>query len=166
MIGLQDPTVWAIAGGALAAGLAASGSAIGCGISGCAAAGVITEDPEKFGRVLLLQALPGTQGFYGFVAMFLILGKLAKLEALGDQFTLEYGIQLFFAGLPAGIAEFISAIYQGKVCAYSTAMVGKRPAEFGKGMIFGVVVETYAVLGLLATILLVNKIGADLLAGK
>lgn len=153
---LLDPTIWAIAGAAAAAGLAGCGSAIGCGISGCAGSGVVTEDPDKFGRVLLLQALPGTQGIYGLVGMFLILGKLATLQA--GEFTFSQGWQLFFAGLPVGVAGLISAIYQGKVCAAASAMVAKRPGELGKGMIFGAVVETYAILGLLATILLVNNV--------
>lgn len=152
---LDNPDIWAIAGAALAAGLAGCGSAVGCAISGSAASGAVTEDPEKFGRVLLLQALPGTQGIYGLVGLFLILNKIAGLQVL----DISQGWQLFFAGLPIALAGLVSGIWQGKVCASATAMVGKRPAELGKGMIFAVVVETYAVLGLLATILLVNRVG-------
>jgi len=159
----MEPIMLSILGGALAAGLAMCGSAIGCAISGQAGAGVVSEDPGKFGRLLLLQALPGTQGIYGLVAMFLIVNRMLALmdvNALG----IIHGWQLIFAALPVALTGLISAIYQGKVCASGSAMVAKRPAEVGKGMIFAVVVETYAVLGLLATILLLQRVGMDVLA--
>jgi V/A-type H+-transporting ATPase subunit K len=146
-----------LAGAALGAGLACAGSAIGTGIAGEAASGVVAEDPEKFGRLLLLQALPGTQGIYGIVGMFLAINKIMALG--GASMTVAEGWRVFFACMPLAIAEYLSAIAQGKVCAAACGLTAKRPEEMGKGMIFGVVVETYAVLGLLATILLLNKVG-------
>ncbi|MBL7074644.1 V-type ATP synthase subunit K [candidate division KSB1 bacterium] len=143
-------------GAALAAGLAGTGSALGCGIAGQAGAGVVSEDPEKFGRLLLLQALPGTQGIYGIVGLFLILTKLAGVEVA--NITVGQGWQIVFASLPLAITGLSSGIYQGKVSAAGCSLVAKRPEEMGKGMIFAVVVETYAVLGLLGTILLLQKI--------
>ena len=76
-----------IAGAALAAALAGTGSAVGTGIAGQAGSGVVAEDPEKFGRLLLLQALPGTQGIYGIVGLFLAIGKLGDLVVLGADPT-------------------------------------------------------------------------------
>ncbi len=146
----------AMAGAALAAGLAGTGSAVGCGIAGQAASGVVAEDPEKFGRLLLLQALPGTQGIYGIVAMFLAINKMVAL-GLGDM-SVGQGWRVFFACVPIAIAGLTSGIAQGKVCGAACGLTAKRPEEMGKGMIFGVVVETYAVLGLLATILLLGQI--------
>lgn len=65
----------ALLGASLAVLLAGIGSAIGVGIAGQAAAGVVTEDPGKFGQTLLLQALPGTQGIYGLLTGFVIMQK-------------------------------------------------------------------------------------------
>jgi len=59
----------AVLGAAIAAAVAGIGSALGVGIAGQAAAGLVSEDPDKFGKVLLLEALPGTQGIYGFLGI-------------------------------------------------------------------------------------------------
>jgi len=143
-------------GASISVFLAGTGSAVGCGIAGRAAAGVTTESPEKFGIALLLQALPGTQGFYGFVGMFLVLTKLGGIEL--DSITVAQGLGVFLAALPVGIVGLTSGIAQGKVAAAGCGIIAKRPKEVGKGLIFAVVVETYAVLGLLATVLLLGKI--------
>ena len=81
-----------VLGAALAAGLAGAGSALGTGVAGQAANGVVSEDPDKFGRLLVLQALPGTQGIYGLVALFMILHALSPggklLHCLRSKCTL------------------------------------------------------------------------------
>jgi len=148
----------AIIGAGLAVGLAGTGSALGVGIAGQAAAGVITEDPEKFGKALLLQALPGTQGIYGFLAGFWVMLKLGLLGGTIPAVSAEVGLQIFGACLPIALSGLTSGIYQGKVSASGIFMLAKRPEESGKGMILAAMVETYAVLGLLATILLLNGI--------
>lgn len=145
-----------ILAGAVSAGLAGCGSAIGCGLVGQAAAGVTTEDPNKFGVLIVLQALPGTQGFYGFVGMFLILGKLAGVEI--TNITVSQGLSTLFAAIPVGVVGFISAIHQGKVCVGGVNLVAKRPEEIAKAMVYGAVVETYAILGLISTILLLQNV--------
>ena len=147
----------AIAGAAIAAGFAGIGSAMGVGIAGEASAGVVTEDPDKFGRLLVLQALPGTQGIYGFLAAFLV---MIKVNLLGVPLVVSpvVGWQILFACLPIAIAGFLSGIYQGRVSAAGANIVAKHPEEMGKAIIFSAMVETYAVLGLLATILLLNGI--------
>jgi len=147
-----------LAGAALAAALAGTGSAVGTGIAGQAGSGVVAEDPEKFGRLLLLQALPGTQGIYGIVGLFLALNKITELGS--TAMTVGQGWQVLFACLPLAITGLTSGIAQGKVAGAACGLVAKRPDEMGKGMIFAIVVETYAVLGLLGTILLLQKIGA------
>ncbi len=152
----MDGLMLALAGAALAAGLAGTGSAVGTGIAGQAASGVVAEDPEKFGRLLLLQALPGTQGIYGIVGLFLALGKLTP--AFVEKMTVAQGWQILFACLPLAITGLTSGIAQGKVAGAACGLVAKRPDEMGKGMIFAIVVETYAVLGLLGTILLLGKL--------
>ncbi len=147
----------AVGGAALAAGLSGAGSAIGCGLVGQAAAGVTSEDPEKFGKLLILQVIPGTQGIYGFLAMFWVMMKVGLLGA-PIELTYQQGLALFFACMPMMTGNPISAVWQGKAAASGVGLVAKRPEEMGKAMIFAVIVETYAVLSLLTTILLVNGI--------
>lgn len=144
-------------GSAIAAGLAGCGSAIGVGIVGQAAAGVVTEDPSKFGRTLLLQALPGTQGIYGLLIAFLIWTKIGVFGTL-IEITTQQGLMLLFAGMPVGFVGLISAIYQGKAAAAGCNIIAKRPEELAKGMVFAAMVETYAVLSLLASFLMLNGI--------
>ncbi|MEO0097912.1 MAG: V-type ATP synthase subunit K [candidate division WOR-3 bacterium] len=143
----------AILGFALSAFLAGIGSALGISYVSRVANGVLAEDPTKFGSLFILVALPGTQGFYGFLGAFL---GIMKIGVLGNLVPLSFdqGIQLFFSCLPVGIAGLITAIWQGKVCAAGAELVAKRPTEAMKAVIYGALVETYAVLGLLATIFL------------
>lgn len=145
-----------ILAGAISAGFAGCGSAIGCGLVGQAAGGVTAEDPNKFGPLLVLQALPGTQGFYGFVGMFLIIGKLSGVDI--KAISVSQGLAVVFAALPVGLVGLISAIFQGKVCVSGVNLVARRPQEVAKAMVYGAVVETYAILGLISTILLLQNI--------
>ncbi|MCR3922037.1 MAG: V-type ATP synthase subunit K [Firmicutes bacterium] len=138
----------ALLGAALAVLLAGIGSAIGIGIAGQTAAGVITEDPDKFGSTLLLQALPGTQGIYGLLVGFLILWRIGLIGGAGVaavEVTLAQGWAYFAVAMPIAFVGFISAIYQGKVAASGILLISKRPEELGKAIIYAVMVETYAV---------------------
>jgi len=148
----------AFLGAASAAILAGIGSAIGVGLAGQAASGVMSEDPEKFGSLLLLVALPGTQGIYGFLSAFLVILKLGVTGGTIAQVNVHQGWQLLVACLPVALAGLVSGIYQGKVCASGIYMVAKQPKDMTKPLILGALVETYAVLGLLITILLLNGI--------
>ncbi len=147
-----------IAGAALAVFLAGFGSSIGIGTAGQAADGVLSEDPEKFGSLLILVALPGTQGIYGLLGGFLVIFKLGLLGGAPVELNLVQSWQIFFAALPVGFAGWISGIHQGKVCAAGVAMAAKRPETLMKGVIYGAMVETYAIFGLIATILLLQGI--------
>lgn len=147
----------AIAGAAISAFLSATGSSMGIAIAAEAAGGVLTEDPEKFGRLLVMVALPGTQGFYGFLGAFYIMMKIDLLGA-GQAISFSSGLQLFFAALPLAVACLFSGYYQGKAAVAGIHLIAKRPEETGKAIILPAMVETYAVLGLLATILLVSGI--------
>ncbi len=148
----------AILGAALAAGLAGCGSAIGIGLAGMAASGVISEDPEKFGSTLLLVALPGTQGFYGFLVAFLAIMKLGFLGAQTIKPPLYQGMQIFFACMPIAIVGFISAIHQGKTCAAGIGVAAKNPGAAMKALVYGALVETYAILGLIVSIFFLQGI--------
>ena len=148
----------AILGGALAAILGGIGSAIGVGLAGQASSGVMSEDPEKFGSLLLLVALPGTQGIYGFLSAFLVILKLGLTTATVVKLDSSQGWQILIACLPVAFAGLVSGIHQGKVCASGVYMVAKQPKDLMKPVIMAALVETYAVLGLLITILLLNGI--------
>lgn len=145
-----------IMGAALAALLAGIGSAKGTSMAGQAAAGVVSEDPSKFGQLLVLQLLPGTQGLYGFIIGFLMLTKIGILG--GDIPTSAQGFQLLAASLPVGIVGLISGIYQGKAAVAGVGIVAKKPEELGKAITFAAIVETYAILGLLVSFLALNGI--------
>jgi V/A-type H+-transporting ATPase subunit K len=152
MTDLSLGVIMASFGAGLAAIMAGIGSIIGIGYPGRAAAGVLSEDPSKFGSLFLLVVLPGTQGFYGFVAAFLIIGNIPSVT------TSAQGLQLLFAALPIAFTGLLSGIHQGKVCAAGVSLVAKRPKEAMKGVIFAAMVETYAVLGLLITFFLNNSV--------
>ncbi len=145
----------AILGAAMAIILGGIGSSIGVGIAGEASAGVVTEDPEKFGRLLLLQAIPGTQGIYCFLAGFLVMFKLGFFSGNVPAISIDQGWQFFFACVPVAVSCMVSALYQGRASVAAISIVAKHPEESGKALIIPAMVETYAVLGLLATILLV-----------
>lgn len=153
-----DGLAFALLGSALAIGLAGIGSALGVGIAGEAGAGVLTEDPNKFGQILLMQALPGTQGIYGLLAGFWVLIKLGLFGGTPVEITVAQGLQILFACLPIAIVGLLSGISQGKTSAASIGMIARRPEETGRAIILPAMVETYAVLALLATILLLNSI--------
>ena len=147
-----------ILGAALAVGFAGSGSAWGIGLAHEAAAGIMTEDPKKFGYALVLLALPGTQGIYGLLVAVLAMQKSGLLGAGGAAITVWQGLGICFACLPIAISGFYSAIWQGKSSAASILMIAKRPEQIGKAVILPAMCETYAVFGLLISILLLNGI--------
>jgi len=148
----------AILGAASAVVFAGFGSILGVGRTGLAGAGLTAEEPEKFGKVLVLQALPGTQGIYGFLGAVLALQKIGLLGGEIAAIDMQIGLQILIACLPIAITGFLSGIFQGKVATAGINMIAKRPETSGKGIIMAAMVETYAVIGLLATILMINGI--------
>ncbi len=140
--------VFTVLGAAFAVFASGIGSARGCGLVGKTATGIITEEPEKFGKALILQLLPGTQGLYGFIIGFLISLQLASGVGLTQ------GIFLFIASLPVGIVGYKSAIYQAEVATAGLQILAKNPSQNTKGIIFAAIVETYAILGFVTSIIL------------
>ncbi|NOQ21243.1 MAG: V-type ATP synthase subunit K [Candidatus Aegiribacteria sp.] len=138
---------------ALACALAGIGSAVGVGIAAQASTGVMSVDPGKFGKLLLLSALPGTQGIYGFVIAFLLLGKVTT------GMDMHVAWQIFTAGIPIALAGLFSGIHQGKVCAGGAMMTAKQPDDSAKSLILAVFVEFYAILGFLVSFLMLQGIG-------
>ena len=120
-------------GAGLAAFMAGIGSAKGTGIAGEAGAGLVSEDPSKFGKAMILQVIPGTQGLYGFVIWFLAYSKLAAVGAAGV--SVAQGLQVLAACLPIAFGGLLSGIAQGKVAAASVNILAKKPDDWSKGMI-------------------------------
>lgn len=150
---MESGTMLVFLGAALAAGLAGVGSAIGCGVAGQSGAGVLSESPDRFGNMLILAALPGTQGIYGFVILFLALGKLG--DGAPD---FADGLNVLCACLPIAIAGMLSGIHQGRVCAAGANLVARRPDQFGRAIVLGVIVEFYAILGFLGSFLMLGRV--------
>ncbi len=145
----------AIFGAALCALLGGTGSAIGVMAAGKAAAGVTSEKPELFGKMLVLQALPGTQGIYGFLTAVLVMVQIGVLGGTPADLTVGQGWSFFFATLPMSIVGLSSGIAQGLTAASAIHMTGKQPDASGKGITMTAMVETYAILALLTSILLI-----------
>jgi V/A-type H+/Na+-transporting ATPase subunit K len=142
-------------GAGLAFGLAGSGSAWGIAIAAHQIAGILREKPELFGRMLVLLALPGTQGFYGFIAAVLIMTQTGLIGGSALKISLGTGLAMFFVGLGCGLAQFISAIKQGEAAAAGASLIARRPESAGRAILFPAFVETYAVVALLATVLFI-----------
>ncbi len=148
----------AVLGAAFAAGFAGVGSAKGVGLVGEAGAGLLSEDPTMFGRVLILQILPGTQGLYGFLIALMVFIKTGVLSGTPVAMTWQQGIAMLAACMPIALVGYFSAIYQGRVSASGVSLIAKKPTELMKGMTMAALVETYAVLALLVSFIAVNNI--------
>ena len=149
---------WGVIFGYIAIGisavLAGFGSIIGVGLAAHAADGVMAEDPDKFGQLIVLVALPGTQGIYGLLIGFLILLRIGGLGVL-EAVTATQGLILICGALPMGLVGLYSAIVQGRAAAAGIGLVAKRPEASGKAITTTVMIETYAVLALLISFLIV-----------
>lgn len=144
-------------GGALAVGLACCGSARGVGMVGQAGAGLLSVDPNKFSRVLILQILPGTQGLYGLVVWFLALMKLGFFSGELLSLDLTAGLKFFGACLPVAVGGLVFGIVQGRLCSSGLSLLAKRPNEISKSIILAIMVEFYSILALLASFLMINS---------
>ncbi len=145
-------------GVALAVGIPGIASAIGVSMTGVAAAGLVSEDPKKFSRAFILEIIPGTQGFYGFIAGMLILIGTKMLGGTSVSLPTGMGMAALVAAIPAILQGFTS-YYQGLVATSGVAAIAKREETFGSCVLMAVMVETYAILGFLSTFLLLLSLG-------
>ena len=148
----------ALIGSGLAVGLSCVGSAKGTGIAGEAGTGLLCQDPSKFGKVMILQVIPGTQGLYGLVVGFMAMLFMGVLDGSFVDMSLQEGFRYFAACLPIAIGGGISAVAQGRVAAGSINLLAKRPDDWAKGMVLCITVEFYAILSLLASLLMLINI--------
>lgn len=157
---------WAVFGAMASVMFGCIGSAMGIRIACTQAAGVLSEKPDLFGKLLVLMALPGTQGFYGFICTIFISLRIGLLTSIDQAVKLppQIGVALFLVGIAVGMVELFSAILQGKTSAASINLVGKRPDEGGRAILFPALVETYAVVALLVGILMTSWLTVPLTA--
>lgn len=120
-------------GAGLAACMAGAGSAVGTGIAGEAGAGLITEDPSKFGKAMILQVIPGTQGLYGLVVFFVAIMNMGLLDGTALNLSFVDGCRYFAACMPIAIGGLVSAIGQGQGRGGVGQSACKEPRPLGKG---------------------------------
>lgn len=148
----------AITGAAFAALFAGIGSAKGVGLVGESAAGLVSQDPSKFSKALILQLLPGTQGLYGLLVAVLLLSRIGILGGGAQDLSFAQGLMYFASALPIAFGGLFSGIAQGKAAAAGVGIIAKKPDESGKAIIMAAMVETYAILALLISILIIYNI--------
>ena len=148
----------AIIGAAFAALFAGIGSAKGVGLVGEAAAGLVSHDPSKFSKALILQLLPGTQGLYGLLVSVLLLSRIGVLGGSAAEIGTMQGLMYFGASLPIAFGGLFSGIAQGRAAAAGVNIIAKKPEESGKAIIMAAMVETYAIWALLISILIIYNI--------
>ena len=144
--------ILAYIGVAIMVGLAGIASAVGTSICGQAAVGAMKKNSSAFGSYMILSALPGSQGLYGFVCFFMVQGLLTA------EITMLQAAAVFGAGVLVGIVNLAAAIYQGKVCANGIAAIGNGHDVMGKTLILGAFPELYAILTVAATFLISNAV--------
>lgn len=155
---MSNGIILALIGAALASLLAGIGSAKGVGLVGEAASGVVSVDPSKFSKVLILELLPGTQGLYGFLSSLLILNRIGILGGNAADLSVEQGLGFLAASLPIAIVGLISGIIQGRTAAAGVSITAKKPDHNGKAIIMAAMVETYAILALLVSLLMIVNV--------
>ena len=136
-------------GAAFMVGFSGVASAIGTAICGMTAVGAMKKDASKFGSYMILSALPGSQGLYGFVAYFMIQSFLTA------DITMLQGAGIFAGGIVMALVATISSYYQSRVCASGIAAIGNGHDVMTRTLILGVFPELYAILGL-ATVFLIS----------
>lgn len=130
--------------------LSGIGSAIGVSIGGQSAIGALKRREEAFGNYMLLSALPGTQGLYGFAGFFIINNS----GILNQNINMVQGAAILGAGIMLGGVGLFSAMQQGKICGNGINALAGGHDVFGKTMILAVFPELYAIIAFAATFLI------------
>ena len=149
---MTSALILAYLGVVLMVGVAGIASAVGTAICGQTAVGAMKKNSSAFGSYMILSALPGSQGLYGFVCFFMVQGLLTA------DISMYQAAAVFGAGLLVGIVNLFAAIYQAKVCANGVAAIGNGHDVMGKTLILGAFPELYAILTVAATFLISNAV--------
>lgn len=140
-------------GVALMVGLSGMASCIGTSIAGQAAVGAMKKNSGAFGSYMILAAIPGSQGLYGFVGFFLIKNYLTA------GISLMQGAAILGAGFLMGFVCLLSSIYQAKICANGINAIGNGHDVMGKTLILAAFPELYAILTVAAIFLIKALMG-------
>jgi V/A-type H+/Na+-transporting ATPase subunit K len=130
--------------------LSGIGSAIGVSIGGQSAIGALKRREDAFGNYMLLSALPGTQGLYGFAGFFII--NISGV--LTPDITMLQGSAILGAGIMLGGVGLFSAMQQGRICGNGINAIAGGHDVFGKTLILAVFPELYAIIAFAATFLI------------
>ena len=152
------PAVFVFVGAVISALFGFIGSTLGMGYAGRASSAVLAERPELFGKIMIMAALPGSQGIYGFVGAFLILNAAGLMGAAESTLTMAQGVQYLLVGLPIGLSGLFSGMFQGSVAATGISTIAKDDSLSGKAIILAALVETWAIFGLLIGFILLGAI--------
>jgi ATP synthase subunit C. len=144
--------LFAVLGMALAILLPGIGSAKNVGLIGEAASGLLIEESEKFGKSLVLQLMAASQGLYGFVIFIMAIGLLHV------EMTVMNGLYVFVSCLPIAIVGWPTASYQGKISVAGIGVLSRNEAQMTKSIIYAVMVETYALLGFVSSLIMLNAV--------
>jgi V/A-type H+-transporting ATPase subunit K len=150
---LKSGLGWAVFGAGAGLMLGCAGSARGIRIAAGQAAGVMSEKPELFGKLLVLMALPGTQGFYGVIWTVMIALR-AGLFAGKVNMPPLVGVSILFLGIAVGGALLKSAVFQGETSAACINLTARRPDQSGRSILMPALVETYALLAMVFGVVL------------
>lgn len=148
----MEPIILAYIGIGLMVGLSGVGSAVGVTIAGNATLGALKKNPDAFGNYMVLSAIPGTQGLYGFLGYFLLSPHLVP------DMTWGAAAAVFGGSLALALTGLLSAIRQGQVCANGIASIGSGYDVFGRTLILAAFPELYAIVSLAAVFLIGNAI--------
>ena len=145
---MSTALIFAYVGVAMMVGVAGLASAIGTAICGMTAVGAMKKNPKGFINYIMLSALPGSQGLYGFVAFFIC------QEFLTPEITMIQGLTIFAGGLIMGLVGVVSSYFQARVCANGIAAIGNGHNVMVNTLILGAFPELYAILGLASVFML------------
>lgn len=144
--------IMAVLGMALVVIIPSMGSGKGVGMVGESITGLLIDEPEKFGKTLLLQMMPASQGLYGFVIAIMTLGRLSS------SMPLQEGLFILVACLPMAIVGYPTALAQARVAVNGVQVLSRNENEMTKNIIYCVMVETYALLAFVSSIIMLSAV--------
>ena len=143
---------------AISVSLGAIGSSLGIGAVAKASAGLLSKEPQKFPQSLILSALPSTQAIYGLLFGFVILLQIGLLGGQVATVSMQSALAYIFASMPVGIAGLFSGISQGQIAAAGVKILAKNPDKMSQGVVLAALVESFAIFGLVISLLIASAI--------
>jgi V/A-type H+-transporting ATPase subunit K len=149
----MTPILFAYIGICFLLGLSGVASAFGTSIAGNAVIGALKKNPDIFGKAMVLTALPGSQGLFGFLGYFLLKPFLV------EHISMFQGVAICFTGLAVGLVELFTSVRQGQICANGASAMGNGHDVFSNTLILAVFPELYSIIAVAAAFLVSQSIG-------